>query len=71
MRAKVVPVDVNLAIEAADFSLKLGFGWVNSRAYRVWRCDKVGHHKARWTAAKVFGCEQGGEGVWVPSENWF
>ena len=26
---------------------------------------------ARWTAEKMFGCEQGGEGVWVPSKNKF
>ena len=33
MRAKVVPVDVRLAIEAADFSLKLGLGMADAIIY--------------------------------------
>lgn len=33
MRAKVIPIDISLAIEAADFSLKLGLGMADAIIY--------------------------------------
>jgi len=33
MRAKVIPIDISLAIEAADFSLKLGLGMADALIY--------------------------------------
>ena len=33
MRAKIIPVDASLAIEAADFSLKLGLGMADAIIY--------------------------------------